>query len=89
MGAHQDPVQGAVVGAVAVVGALGNGALDALVGVAIHRIDLLPLDFVGSFPRNRENIHLIIDFFAASQYNGCGKSKRNIRYKRKENCHDL
>ena len=33
MGAHQDPLQGAVVAGVGVVGTLGNGALDALVGI--------------------------------------------------------
>ena len=33
MGAHHDPVQGAVVGVLGVVGALLDGTLDALVGV--------------------------------------------------------
>ena len=41
MGAYQNPVQRAVVFSVAVVCALGNGALNALVGVAFH-IDLPP-----------------------------------------------
>ena len=36
MGTNQDPVQGAVVLAVAVMGALGNGALNGLVCVAVH-----------------------------------------------------
>ena len=36
MGTHQDLVQGAVVFALAVVGALGNGALHALVGMTVH-----------------------------------------------------
>ena len=33
MGAHHDPVQGAVVGVLGVVGTLLDGTLDALVGV--------------------------------------------------------
>ena len=33
MGAHQDPLQGAVVAGVGMVGALMDGALDALVGI--------------------------------------------------------
>ena len=37
VGAHQDPVQGAVVLVAAVVSALLDGAFDALVGVAVHR----------------------------------------------------
>ena len=36
MGAHQDPLQGAVVGIVAVVSAGLDGTLDALVGLAVH-----------------------------------------------------
>ena len=43
MGAHQDLVQRAVVLAVAVVSALLNGALNALVGVAVHSCFLLCL----------------------------------------------
>ena len=41
MGTHQDAVQGAVVGAVAVVSALLHGALDALIGIFVH-FDLPP-----------------------------------------------
>ena len=41
MRTNQDLVQGAVVCAVAVVGALGNGALDALVYIAVHFLFLL------------------------------------------------
>ena len=41
MGAHQDPLQRAVVGIVAVVGALRNGAGNALVGVTAHGSFLL------------------------------------------------
>ena len=36
MGANQDPVQGAVVLAVAVMGALGYGALNGLIRIAVH-----------------------------------------------------
>ena len=43
VGTHQDAVQGTVVGAVAVISTLGNGTLDALVGVAVH--DSLPPSF--------------------------------------------
>ena len=41
MGAHLDLFQGAVVGVVAVVSALGNSAGDALVGVTAHGSFLL------------------------------------------------
>ena len=41
MGAHQDLVQGAVVLTLAVVGALGDGTLDGLVCIAVHRYILL------------------------------------------------
>ena len=41
MGADHDPVQRAVVLVLAVVCALGNGAFDALVGIAVHMADLL------------------------------------------------
>ena len=42
VGAHQDPVQGAVVLVLAVVCALTDGAFDALVGMTVH-------DFYASF----------------------------------------
>ena len=38
VGAHQNPVQGAVVFGVTVVGAGLNGAFDAFVGMAIHKL---------------------------------------------------
>jgi hypothetical protein len=41
MGAHQDLVQRTVVLGVAVIGTGLDGAFDALVGVAVHDIDLL------------------------------------------------
>ena len=44
MGAYKDLVQGAVVGLVAVMGTLGNGALDALICFAVHNADLLFLN---------------------------------------------
>ena len=37
VGAHGDPVQGAVVGVVAVVSALLDGAFDTLVGMTAHK----------------------------------------------------
>ena len=51
MGAHKDVVQRAVVLASAVISALCDGALDALVGMTVHDIFLLflisPLGFPG------------------------------------------
>ena len=41
VGAHQNPVQGAVVLGIAVVSAGLNGAFDALVGIGVHGQDLL------------------------------------------------
>ena len=41
MGANQDPLQRAEVSAVAMMGALGYGALNALIGIAAHVIILL------------------------------------------------
>ena len=41
MGTYQDLVQGAVVGAFAMVGALLDGAFNALVGMTVHRFFLL------------------------------------------------
>ena len=41
MGTHQDPVQGAVVGILAVMGTLLNGTLDTLVCMAAHSLFLL------------------------------------------------
>ena len=37
MGTHHDLVQGAVVLAVAVIGALLNGAFDGLIGMTVHK----------------------------------------------------
>ena len=41
VGAHHDPIQRTVVLVLAVMCALGNGAFDALVGIAVHMADLL------------------------------------------------
>ena len=43
VGAHQNLVQGAVVFALAVVGALADGALHTFVGMAVHIFSLLLL----------------------------------------------
>ena len=45
VGAHQDPVQGAVILAAAVMGALVHGAFDALIGMTIHCFFLLLNEF--------------------------------------------
>ena len=45
MGAHQDLVQRAVVLSVAVISAGGDGAFDALVGIAVHLDYLLLFGF--------------------------------------------
>ena len=73
VGTHHDPVQRAVVCGIAVVRALRNGALNALVGIAAHGIQPPSSDFLGSFPRKFEIIHLLIDFFLSYRYNRCGK----------------
>ena len=41
MGTHEDPLQRAEVGILAMVGALGDGALNALVSMAAHSHFLL------------------------------------------------
>ena len=53
VGADHDAVQRAIVLVFAVVCTLGNGALDALVGIAVHIVDLLYLssNVVWSFCR--------------------------------------
>ena len=45
MGTHQDAIQAAVVLGVAVISALLNSALDALVGTTVHDQFLLLLDY--------------------------------------------
>ena len=44
VGANQNPVQSAVVAAAAVVGALGDGAFDTLVAVAVHNFTFFSWD---------------------------------------------
>lgn len=51
MGAHQNPVQRAVVLGVAVVGAGLDGTFDALVCVVFHFIFLLLIGYNASMPR--------------------------------------
>ena len=58
MGAYQNTVQSAVVAVGAVIGALMNGALDALVGIAVHIGssffgDGHSMCFVGAFMRKK------------------------------------
>ena len=56
VGAHQDPVQRAVVFAVAVVSALLNGAFDALVCLVVHTIFLLLFGFCFSMSAKTKEI---------------------------------
>ena len=96
MGAHQDLIQRAVVLGVAVVSAGGDGAFDALVGIAVHLDYLLLFGFAVSMAGETEIMRCFkkdaswIDFFPVSMYNICGKYKGGkTPFKRKENCHDL
>lgn len=57
MGAHLNVLQRAVVLGVTVIGALLNGAGDALVCVVIHVLSLLLIGFCGSITGN-ENFNL-------------------------------
>jgi hypothetical protein len=41
MGTHKNVIQGAIISGIAVVGALGNGAGNALIGIAAHVLFLL------------------------------------------------
>ena len=67
MGTNQDPIQGAVVFMIAVVGALLNGTFDALVCVAAHACILLFYDYSFSMAFdggiNRGKVFLFIAFF--------------------------
>jgi len=66
MGAHQDPVQGAVVLMVAVVGAGLDSTFDALVGITVHIVFLLQIGFGNSMAQRisftRGNISLFVAF---------------------------
>lgn len=59
MGAHKDVVQRAVVLASAVIGALCDGALDALVGMTVHSCFLLLFDYGNSMAWVRKSIQEI------------------------------
>ena len=54
VGTHQDAVQRTVVGLVAVMGTLGNGAFDALIGIAVHNTLPPSFDFEGSMHTIRQ-----------------------------------
>ena len=56
VGAHQNPVQGAVILAVAVIGTLRYGAFNTLVGMIVHGYCLLCLDFSASMHRRKKII---------------------------------
>ena len=57
VGTHQDLVQSAVVLALAVVGALMDGAFDALIGIAVHSHFLLLFWFGSSMALTKKNSH--------------------------------
>ena len=60
MGAYQDPLQGAEIGILAVMCALLDSTLNALVCMAIHRL-LPPFRRDGlRLPGRRENIHFVM-----------------------------
>ena len=54
VGTHHDPLQGAVVCFIAMVHALGNGALDALVGIVVHDLFLLFFVMLQVCPQTRK-----------------------------------
>ena len=56
VGAHQNPVQRAIVLAFTVMGALAHGAFNALVGMAIHSFFLLLIGFGLSMARMKKRI---------------------------------
>ena len=64
MGTHQNPIQRAVVLVLAVISALLDGTLDALVGMAIHSHFLLLNDFVNSMTTGGEIIQENVSFLA-------------------------
>jgi len=64
VGAHQDPVQRAVVLVLTVVCALMDGAFDALVGIAVHGIRLLFSEFLPSMTPEKETIQGIFSCIA-------------------------
>ena len=98
---HQDPLQGAVIGILAVMLALLDGTLNALVCMAIHGFILLFSVMGLDCPecgKTYISATLMIDFFSAIQYNISGMCEfsqicimegGNPPLKRKEFCHDL
>ena len=64
MGTHQNPIQRAVVLVLAVISALLDGTLDALVGMAVHGHFLLLKDFVNSMTTGGEIIQENVSFLA-------------------------
>ena len=67
VGAHQDAVQGAVVFGIAVVSALLNGALDALVCLIVHVVFLLLFGFCISMSQQAREIQEILSFSCNSR----------------------
>ena len=75
MGTNQDAIQRAVISFLAMMLALLNGTLNALVGMAIHSVILLLLVMGLGCPTCRKtyiSIMLMIDFFSVIQYNISG-----------------
>ena len=62
VGAHQNPIQGAVIFGIAVIGTLLDGAFDALVCLAAHGVFLLLFGFTDSMPRGKEEIRKNFSF---------------------------
>ena len=101
MGTNQDPLQAAEVRILAVMGALLNGTLYALVCMTIHGVLLLLFVMELGYPRWAKTYispMLMIDFFSEVQYNICGICEFSQicimkdgypSLKRKEFCHDL
>ena len=56
MGTHQDPVQGAVVLGVAVIGAGLDGAFNALVGMAVHNESSFLFGTALLFPESKKGL---------------------------------
>ena len=75
MGTYQNPLQGAEICILAVVGALLDSTLNALVCMAIHYGFLLFVVMLLDFPGLRKtyiSFMLTIDFFRRSRYNISG-----------------
>ena len=64
MSTHQDLVQGAVVLVSAVMGTLGNGTFDTLIGMTVHINDLLCFGFGNSMVRNSGSMQTIFSNLA-------------------------